>query len=369
MSAKIEVLVVAEGVDRSEAAIFAGLQRAGLRLRVFHAPTVPASARAVLAEAGIPAGELAVRHRLDLAAARRLRDGLARHSCDLVYAPINRTLSVTLLATRGLGVPVVGYRGTTGHLSRWDPASWLTYFHPRLAHVVCVSDAVRAYLLSVGLPAGRLTRIYKGHDPDWYAPRAPDPPLPAPAPGSLQVCFAGRIRPVKGVRYLLDALELIPAEESVTLVLAGSVDEPAVRRRLARGGWPHRVLVLGHRKDATAIIGRCDVLAMPSVAREGLPRAVVEAMAQGVAVVASGVGGLPEIVRDSETGIVVPPRDAAALAAALRRLRADPALRARLGAAGRRRVDEVLHVRQSVAAYEALFRRLAGGARGEGSAP
>lgn len=360
MSEPVHLLVVADGVDRSEAAIFAGLQRAGLRLRVLHAPEVPASASAVLREAGIPAAPLKVRHRLDFGAVRRLRRELAEQPCDLVYAPINRTLAVALLATRHHQVPVIGYRGTTGHLSRWDPASWLTYFHPRLSHVVCVSEAVREYLLSTGLPPARLTRIYKGHDPAWYAPREPDPPLPVPTPGSLQVCFAGRIRPVKGIRYLLDALRWIPPEESVTLVLAGSVDEPAVRRRLARGGWAHRVVALGHRRDATALIGKSDILVMPSVAREGLPRAVVEAMAQGVPVVASGVGGLPEIVLDGETGLIVPPRDARALAAGLRRLRGDPALRARLGAAGRRRVDDVLHVRQSVAAYDALFRRVAG---------
>jgi glycosyltransferase involved in cell wall biosynthesis len=81
-------------------------------------------------------------------------------------------------------------------------------------------------------------------------------------------------------------------------------------------------------------------------------------MSQGVPVVASRVGGLPEVVADGRTGLIVPPRDARALAEALRRLRGDAAFRAALGAAGRVRVEEDFHVGRSIAAFEALFRRL-----------
>jgi glycosyltransferase involved in cell wall biosynthesis len=353
------ILVVANGIDRSEAAIFAGLQAAGLSLTVLHDPEAAATSVRTMVDAGIPCTSFSVRHRLDSAAVRDLRRRLRDGTFDLVYAPINRTLSAALLATRGLRIPVVGYRGTVGHLFRWDPTSWLTYFHPRLAHIVCVSEAVRRYLVADRhLPAERVSRIYKGHDPAWYAGLAPDAPLPPAAAGTLTVGFVGRIRPVKGVRYLLDALRWIPPDEPVRIVLIGAISDPAVRRQLGDPALRGRVLELGHRTDAAALIGQCDVLAMPSVAREGLPRAVVEAMSQGVPVVASRVGGLPEVVADGRTGLIVPPRDARALAEALRRLRGDAAFRAALGAAGRVRVEEDFHVGRSIAAFEALFRRL-----------
>lgn len=358
MNRTTRVLIIANGIDRSEAAIFAGLQEAGLRLRVFHDPGIPDSTSAILRKAGIPAEELAINSRIDRAAIRRVKEELAAHPCDLVYAPINRTLSTALIATRKNRIPVAGYRGTTGHIFPWDPASWLTYLNPRLTHVVCVSDAVKEYLRGVGLPPERLTRIYKGHDPDWYAPREPDPPLPEAEAGRVRICFAGRIRPVKGVRYLLDALQLIPEEEPVSLLLVGDVDEPAIRKRLEKGGWNHPVHSLGHRQDATAIIGQSDILVLPSVGREGLPRAAVEAMSQKIPVVASGVGGLPEIVLDGETGLIVPPRDAKALASALCRLCADAGLRQRMGEAGRRRVENELHIRNTIESYAELFGRI-----------
>lgn len=353
------ILVVANGIDRSEAAIFAGLQVAGLRLTVLHDPAAAPAALELLQQAGVTCRPLTVKHRLDSAAITELRVLLHSEPFDVVYAPINRTLSAALQATRGMRLPVVGYRGTLGHLSRWDPACWLTYFHPRLSHVVCVSDAVMRHLThDLHFRPERLTRIYKGHDPAWYVGGVVAPPLPPSHEGMLTIGFAGRVRPVKGVRHLLDALRWIPPDEPVRIVLIGSVDEPAVQRQLLDPAIAGRVVALGYRQDAAALIGRCDVFAMPSVAREGLPRAVIEAMSQGVPLVATSVGGLPEAVADGETGLVVPPRDPRALAAAFRRLRNDPALRVRLGDAGRRRVDTVFHVRHSVAAYEVLFRRL-----------
>lgn len=360
MSTAPRVLVVANGVDRSEAAIFAGLQRAGLLLEVLHDPFAAPASVATMVEAGIPCAPLLVRHRLHLASVRAIRHRLRDEGFDLVYAPINRTLSAALLATRGTGVPVVGYRGTVGHLSRWDPASWLTYFHPRLAHIVCVSEAVHRHLVEdLRISAERVSRIHKGHDPAWYAGLVPEHPLPKVPPGTLTVGFAGRMRPVKGVSVLLDALLRIPADEPVRAVLIGTIGDPAVKRCLDDPALAGRIVALGHRTDAAALIGQCDVLAVPSVAREGLPRAAVEAMSQKVPVVASAVGGLPELVEDGRTGLLVPPRDAEALAAALRRLRADPALRTAMGEASLRRIEERFHVRQSITAFDALFRRLA----------
>jgi glycosyltransferase involved in cell wall biosynthesis len=146
---------------------------------------------------------------------------------------------------------------------------------------------------------------------------------------------------VKGQRELIQALAEVPGTR---LVLAGRdlerggafADE--LEREAERMGVRDRV-ELGFRDDVGELLDELDVVALPSWT-EGLPMSVLEAMAHGRPVVATPVGGTPEVVADGETGLLVPPRDPTALAAALRRLVADPDLRRRLGDAGRRRVAE-----------------------------
>jgi glycosyltransferase involved in cell wall biosynthesis len=139
-----------------------------------------------------------------------------------------------------------------------------------------------------------------------------------------EVLFAGRLSPEKGV------LELVEAARGLNLVVAG--DGP-LRSRVpqARGFVAHAAL--------QRLYGRAAVVVCPS-RREGFGVACLEAMAHGRPVVATGVGGLRDLVVDGETGLVVPPRDPAALRGALERLLADPPLRRSLGAAGRRRAQE-----------------------------
>ena len=350
------VWVVCDVIDVAEAGIYAGLARAGLDLRVYHGPTASPERLETLRAAGIPCRVLEVRSRLDLRASAFLRRELDAAPCDVLYAPLNRPLAAALRAARGRpGLRVIGYRGTIGHVSRFDPASWITYLHPRLDRIVCVSDAVRRHLVEdVGIRPERAVRIYKGHDEAWYRGRPLRHPLPDAEDGTLTVGFAGLIRPVKGVAHLLDAFALLPQDLRARLLLVGDVRDKAVKKRLRRRPDP-RVIPLGFRDDATAVIGRCDVFVMPTVEREGLARAVLEAMAQGVPCVVSDVGGLPELVADGETGLVVPPRDPAALARALETLLRDGALRRRFGEAGRARMNAVFDVRETVGRFYRLF--------------
>src|SRR5213078_762420 len=119
----------------------------------------------------------------------------------------------------------------------------------------------------------------------------------------------------------------------------GGAFRTELEREAEREGAAGRVLFTGYREDAPALIARFDVLALPSTI-EGLPLVILEAMARGRPVVATPVGGTPELVVDGETGLLVPPRDPAALAAALQRVLEDRDLADRLGEAGRRRVSE-----------------------------
>lgn len=176
-------------------------------------------------------------------------------------------------------------------------------------------------------------------------------PVSASDPGAgRSVVFAGRLSPEKGVATLLEAARRLPA---IRFEIAG--DGPLAAA--LRAGAPANVRFAG-LLDADAmgeLYRRARCVVVPSHWFEGCPLVVLEAMAHGVPVVASRLGGLPELVREEETGLLVAARDGAATARAIERLWADPALARRLGAAGRRRAGaehgEALYVQRLLEIY------------------
>src|SRR5690606_11067996 len=159
---------------------------------------------------------------------------------------------------------------------------------------------------------------------------------------------------------LVDAFERLPEDANAHLLLIGHMDKAPLTQRIAASAARERIHVLGFRGDAPALVAACDVFVLPSIKREGLARSAIEAMAYGVAPVVTSCGGSPELVVDGESGIVVPPGDAAALARALERLRGDAALRKRYGAAARERIRTAFDIETTIKKTYALYAELAG---------
>jgi glycosyltransferase involved in cell wall biosynthesis len=180
-------------------------------------------------------------------------------------------------------------------------------------------------------------------------------------PGSFVVACVANYRPRKGIEVLVDAFARLPAEwRSHLLLIGGGMDARALERRIASSGCGERIHVLGFRKDAPALTAACDVFVLPSTKREGLARSLIEAMAYGVAPVATDCGGNPELVVHGVSGLLVPVGDAAALAAAIGKLHDDPALRRRLGAAARERIGRDFRIEDTIEKTLALYRTLSG---------
>jgi len=350
------VLVVAGRIDRSEAALFGGLSERGFAITLMGDPAAPA--HEAFRPADVPFAPLAPRSRLDARAVRAMRRTIAAVRPAIIHSLTARALSNVLLAARGASIRHVAYRGTLGNLGRLDPASRLTFLNPRVDRIICVSDAVRRYLLSLGVPETRACTIYKGHDPAWYANQAADPAAAGVPPGRFVAAFAGNIKPLKGVPVLLDACRRLPPDSRVHVLLMGPVRDRRVRRLLRDPAIRARVSAPGFRADARALIGAAQVYVMPSVRREGLPRTVIEAMCQGVPPIVSAVGGMPELVEDGQSGIVVPAGDPAALSAALLRLERDTERRHQLGRAARTRIAKRFHIRDTIDRTAALYREL-----------
>ena len=348
----MHILIVTKTNDRSETHCWKQFVARGHRVTVAGLPEAPE--RAALEEAGVTFAPIRIRHRLDLAAVIALRRLIRGDMPDIIYAPRNGSLSVALMATRQC--PVVGYRGTIGHLSHWDPAAWLTYFHPRLAHIISVSEAVRTYLLKMKIRADRATTIYKGHDIHWYdaAPTVGRAQLGIPE-DVFCVGFTGTVRPVKGINVLIDAIAMLP--DTIHACIVGEVRQPELLERVDALGLKHRMHFIGHRTDAVHLVKNTDICVMPSLEREGLPRAVIEAMAQARPVVVTDVGGLPELVQDGRCGYVVPPSDATALADRINALASSPADVKRFGAAAREHIHTNFNVEDTITQMLALFER------------
>ena len=203
-------------------------------------------------------------------------------------------------------------------------------------HVFCPSAYLRDVALGWGLEPGRTSVLPNP------APELPDLPERAELRLELELdghvlVFAGRLGPQKDVATLLEALVDVP---EVTLVVAGGGPErPALERRADELGLDGRVRFVGSvpRDTVLRLFRAADASVLPS-AWENFPHTVVEALAVGCPVIATAVGGVPEVVVDGENGLLVAPRDASALAAAVRRFFADTELRARLAGAAARSV-------------------------------
>jgi glycosyltransferase involved in cell wall biosynthesis len=154
--------------------------------------------------------------------------------------------------------------------------------------------------------------------------------------GIPQVISIGRFAFPKDFATLVEALAATQADYRAAFVGEGPL-LPEIAVTIRQRGLTERIDLLGNRGDVPGVLASADVFVLSSRS-EGFPVSILEAMAAGLPVVATDVGGIAESVIDGETGLLVPPGDPGALAAALDRLLADSALRQRLGAAGRERV-------------------------------
>jgi glycosyltransferase involved in cell wall biosynthesis len=350
----MHVLVVNSFSDRSEVGLWRGLVKAGVNVDVMCDPSAPE--QQLLRDSGVGVSSLTIRHRLDFAAARTIRKQLCAEHYDILHATRNRDLSVSLIASRGMSIKRVAYRGTIGHLSRLDPASWLTYLNPRLDRIICNSEAVRQYMLSMRLPDAKLKTIYKGFEVDWYKPAERPALVEFGIPEeAIVVGFAGDMRPIKGVDVLIRAMDRLPDAPQVHLLLVGRVHDAKVQSLASRSRIRERIHFTGFKENAASLMGACDIFVMPSRGREGLTKAVIEAMAQGVPAIVSKAGGLPEIVVHNECGLVVMPGDPEALAQAIISLVSDAPRRKTLGKNATERIRTNFGMNKAIEKTFALY--------------
>jgi glycosyltransferase involved in cell wall biosynthesis len=227
--------------------------------------------------------------------------------------------------------------------------TWLVNLVARCTdRFVCVSRDGANRAVEHGVRQQRVTTIWNGIDVTRFAYSGPNPTGPA--------VIVARVSPEKDIESLLRATALVVREKpAFRLEIAGDGPCRQPLMQLARElGLNNNVTFLGHVKDIPELLTRCSFFVLSSQT-EGVSLTLLEAMARGLPVVATRVGGNVEVVAEGETGLLVPCGDPAALALAMLECSSDPERAARMGRAARQRVEEYFDIRRMVSAYEDLY--------------
>lgn len=288
---------------------------------------------------GVPCTCLDVHDERDLRWAGRLRRLLIEHPVDVLHAQSPYPAGIARLVVRSLPArvrPRVVYTLHNTWTSFSTPTRWLN----RATYGLDAADVAVSEIVRSTLPArarDRTETVIHGIDlAGVRAQRARRTEIRAELGMGADEFVVGTVanfRAQKDYPNLLAAARLLAdANVPVRVVAVGQGPQEAETRALhAELGLGDRVLLTGRRDDAVAVMGACDGFVMASN-NEGLPVAIMEALALGLPVVSTAVGGIPEAITDGVEGLLVPARDPEALAAAITRLADDPALRARLAA-------------------------------------
>jgi glycosyltransferase involved in cell wall biosynthesis len=299
------------------------------------------------------------------AAVRELTALLRDLGADVLCCHAYKANLLGRVAARRAGIPVVAVsRG-------WTAESWKVRFYEaldRLAlrwmdRVICVSAGQAEKVRCAGVPEERIVVIRNAIDTRRF--HHPDSQYREklrvffPSPPARVILAAGRLSPEKGFGVLVEAARRVREQNAdVGVVLFGEGKmRPALERLVAAAGLKDRFILAGFRTDLDAFLPFADLVVLPSFT-EGLPNVTLEALAAGVPVVATAVGGNPEVVEDGRCGYLVPPGDPAALAERILDALHPEDRRRRFGEHGRERVREQFGFTAQAAAYQQLFAEL-----------
>lgn len=313
---------------------------------------------------GVPAVALPIAQKRP-AGIRALQRWLRANRCDVLNTHSSTDSWLAALAVTMLGRPVPIVR--TRHISAPVPTNLLSrwLYQRATSRIVTTGEALKRQLVEMnGFRAERIESVPTGIDAGAFRPGdrlAARVRLGLPAEATL-IGIVATLRSWKGHDYLLEATAALPS--SLRLVIVGDGPRRArLESAIDRLGIRERVHMAGDQRDVLPWLQALDVFALPSYANEGVPQALIQAMLCGLPCVTTAVGSIPELARHEVTALVVPARDAHALAAAIRRLAADQGLAARLARDAREHCAKNFSYERMLDRMEAIYAGVAEGGR------
>jgi len=296
---------------------------------------------------------------VDLGSVWRLATVLRRHRIQLVHAQKGKARTLALLA--GLFVPIpalVLNRGVSFPLDRWNRLGYTTR---RVAAIVAVSHSIKRGLVAQGVPEEKIEVIYSGTDTARFHPGVDGGAIRQElglAPHQFLITQIG-VRSWRGNDTVLDAMTRVArAAPAARLLFVGARRPESLLEAARARGLAGLVHVWGYREDIPEALAASDVTVDAPYAGVGLTGALRESLAVETPVIGTAVEGIPELVQDGETGLLVPPRDPDALARAILRVMENPLPSREMARAGRKRVEALFSTQVKVERTEALYRRL-----------
>ncbi len=309
----------------------------------------------------------APRNEVDLPAAWQLSRVIRELQPDIVHAHDSHGVAAAATALSIASPPrrpaLVAARRVDFHLNANSFSRWK---HKQVNRFVASSEAIRATLIEDGIAPDQVVTVHDGIDFERVAAVEPlnvreEYWFP---PHSLIVGNVAALEPSKGQKFLLDAAAVVVREmpEARFLLLGEGELHDVLEHQIRHLHLSQHVVLTGFRTDVLAVLKGLDLFVMSSVT-EGLGTALLDAMAAGRPIVATRAGGIPEVVVHGETGLLVPPRDAPALAVGILEVLRDPGRRSRFASAGFARVRDRFSVDRMVEETLAVYAGLAGTSR------
>lgn len=358
------------GAEQHLLTLLPGLRARGVdaRFLILVPPDNPVIDFTVAADArGIPLEKLIIRHHADITLYGQLLSKIREFNPDVVHTHLQHGDLYGIPAARWAGVPVVITSRHNDDVRRRNRAlRWLNrWLWGQVSAGIGISESVRQFSMEVeNVPADKIVTIHYGiavkgdYKSSTVSQTALRSELQLPPTATLvgTVC---RLLDWKGVQYAIDAFSQVQQQfvEAHLVITGDGPMRQSLQLQVRQLGLTERVHFLGWRSDATLVMSGLDVFLMPSE-REGFGIVLLEAMSHALPVIGSRAGAIPEVVVDGETGLIIPPKDPAALAEALAHLLADRPLRQYMGLLGFDRLEVHFSAERMIDQTLGLYRQL-----------
>lgn len=361
----MNILIISDYRDsvnsvRPEGELFIGLSKLGHRISLMTYKNSVYTKEFL--NAGICLIEYHPNKKISFEAIKKIRNEIKQGGYDILLLLNSKAISNGNFASIGLQIKVIAYRGVIGGSSWLSPNSYLKHLHPRVDGILALSKSVQKYIQKqIWWNPQKVKQLYKGQDISWFDEVIPKSPvdLGLPPNAFIVTCVANNRR-WKGIRYLIESTNYLLPNLPIHFLLVGrNIGTQKNLKLIRESKYKDQIHILGFRTDVCEILAMSKVYVQPSLAnKEGLGKAILEAMSLGVPPIVTNSGGPQEFVDHMVSGILVPPKNSKEIAKNILKLYKNEELRNSLGEASKSVIIERLNMENSISGLHQILTKI-----------